>query len=242
MGNALRFLYGHCCKPSAAGDSDSLAPHGVAAATTGVLAPAQGVPFEFHTLPVDARCVTDGDGITVYVSTSDPRESCLVPQEVQIAALERSEARAQRDYTRADALHKSIGNAGYRVINVQNNEVLARKYRIRLRGIDAPEGQMPYGNEAKEELAKIVQGKCLRVIVYEGDQYGRLVGDIHCNGIFVQELMLKRGMAWHYTAYDQRAEFAEWERNARAERVGLWASSNPEEPWQWRRRNRREGR
>ncbi|XP_056168247.1 staphylococcal-like nuclease CAN1 isoform X2 [Syzygium oleosum] len=201
----------------------------------------QGVVFEFQTIPVYARCVTDGDGITVYVSTSDPRESCLVPQEVQIAAIERSEARAQRDYTRADALHKSIVDAGYRVINVQNEEVLARKYRIRLRGIDAPEGKMPYGKEAKDELAKIVEGKCLRVLVYGEDQYGRSVGDIYCNGNFVQKSMLKKGMAWHYTAFDQRAELAKWEKNARAKRVGLWASPNPEEPWEWRK-NKREGR
>lgn len=335
MGNALRFLYGHCCKPSAAGDPDSLGHHGVSAATVGVSALAQdllnfeitskvpeglsnhvpssrkaqanwyrklsvawresnppprtpeeasrlvvqtlkrhqkadiegllafyglplahtlvettaevpvalpqGVVFEFHTLPVVAKAVADGDTITAYVSTSDPRESCLVPQDVQIAALERSEARAQRDYDRADALHKSIVDAGYRVLNVQNEEVLARKYRIRLRGIDAPEGSMPYGKEAKEELVKIVEGKCLRVLVYGEDRYGRCVGDIYCNGIFVQELMLKKGMAWHYTAYDQRAEFAKWEKNARAKRVGLWASSNPEEPWEWRK-NRREGR
>ncbi|KAL3717943.1 hypothetical protein ACJRO7_003127 [Eucalyptus globulus] len=202
----------------------------------------QGVVFELHTLPVDARSVTDGDGITVYVSTSDPRESCLIPQEVQIAALERSEARDQRDYTRADALHKSIVDAGYRVINVQNEEVLARKYRIRLRGIDAPEGPMPYGKEAKDELTKIVEGKRLRVLVYGEDQYGRSVGDIYCNGDFVQELMLKKGMAWHYTAYDKRAELAECQKNARAERVGLWASPNPEKPWQWRKKNKREGR
>ncbi|XP_056169450.1 staphylococcal-like nuclease CAN1 [Syzygium oleosum] len=200
----------------------------------------QGVKFEFHTLPVDARAVTDGDGITVYVRTSDPRELCLVPQEVQIAAVERSEAHARRDFTRADALHESIIEAGYRVINVQNEEVLARKYQIRLRGIDAPEGEMPYGKEAKDELAKIVEGKCLRVLVYGEDRYNRSVVDIYCNGIFVQELMLKKGMAWHYTAYDKRAELAKWEKNARAKRVGLWASPNPEEPWEWRK-NKREG-
>ncbi|XP_030466014.2 staphylococcal-like nuclease CAN2 isoform X2 [Syzygium oleosum] len=335
LGKALRYLYSHCWQPAVFGDSDSLGPHGVSAATVGVsalaqdllsfditskvpeglsshvvssrkaqaswyrklsvawresnpppktpeeasrlvvqtlkkhhkadvegllafyglpLAPTlvettaevpaalpQGVKFEFHTLPVDARCVTDGDGITVYVSTSDPRESCLVPQEVQIAVVERSEARAQRDFTRADALHKSIVDTGYRVINVQNEEVLARKYRIRLRGIDAPEGEMPYGKEAKDELAKIVEGKCLRVLVYGEDRYGRSVGDVYCKGNFVQELMLKKGMAWHYTAYDKRAELAKWEKNARARRVGLWASPNPEEPWEWRK-NKREGR
>lgn len=54
------------------------------------------------------------------------------------------------------------------------------------RGIDAPESAMPYGKEAKEELTKIVQGKSLRVLVFDEDQYGRSVGDIYCNGKFVQ--------------------------------------------------------
>ena len=105
------------------------------------------------------------------------------------------------------------------------------------RGIDAPESKMPYGKEAKEALAKLVQGKCLRVLVYDEDRYGRSVGDIYSNGVFVQvqyefhlrccfcsknitilislpifmsnqEMMLKKGFAWHYSAYDQRPELA----------------------------------
>lgn len=54
------------------------------------------------------------------------------------------------------------------------------------RGVDSPEKGMPYGKEAKEELTKIVQGKSLRVLVFDNDQYGRFVGDIYCNGKFVQ--------------------------------------------------------
>ncbi|KAG8651514.1 hypothetical protein MANES_07G136500v8 [Manihot esculenta] len=227
MGNALRFLYGHCCKPTTPGDSESLGPHGVSAATVGVSALAQdlfnfditsqvpeglskhvvsskkaqanwyrklleawreakpppktteeaarlviqtlkrhqkadvegllafyglplphtliplsaglptslpeGVKFELQTLPVDAKAVPDGDTISVYVSTADPRESSSVPRDVQMAAVQRSKARADRNYERADALHKKIIDSGYRVINVQNEEILARKYRIRLR-------------------------------------------------------------------------------------------------------------
>ena len=49
---------------------------------------------------------------------------------------------------------------------------------------------MPYGKEAKEEMTKIVQGKCLRVLVYGVDQYGRYVADIYCDGKFVQVLFL----------------------------------------------------
>ncbi|XP_048446587.1 staphylococcal-like nuclease CAN2 [Pyrus x bretschneideri] len=201
----------------------------------------EGVKFEFQTLPVDVKAIADGDTVTVYVSTEDPRESSCVPSNVQTAAIERSEARAVRNYTRADALHQKIIDAGYRVLNIENEEVLARKYRIRLRGIDAPESSMPYGKEAKQELVKLIQGKCLRVLIYGEDRYGRCVGDVYSNGTFVQEVMLKNGCAWHYAAYDKRPEFARWEEQARTERVGLWASSNPEKPWDWRK-DKRQGK
>ncbi|VVA18475.1 PREDICTED: staphylococcal nuclease [Prunus dulcis] len=168
----------------------------------------QGVQFEFQTLPVDARAVADGDGLAVYVSTADPTESSRVPNEVQMAAVQRAKARAKKNYTKADELHKKITDAGYRVLNIQNEEILARKCRIRLRGIDAPENEMPYGQEAKQELVRLLEGKCLRVLVYGEDQFERTVADLHCNGIFVQEELLKKGAAWHYAAYDQRPEFA----------------------------------
>ncbi|XP_030929178.1 staphylococcal-like nuclease CAN2 isoform X2 [Quercus lobata] len=182
----------------------------------------EGVKYEFQTFPVDSSAIADGDGMTVYVSTTDPRESSCVPREVQEAVVQRSQARVEENYTKADAIHEKIIESGYR-------------------GIDAPENAMPYGKGAKEELTKIVQGKCLRVLVYGDDQYGRCVADIYCDGKFVQELMLKKGFAWHYATYDQRPELARWEKEARATRVGLWASSNPEKPWEWRRKNKKKG-
>ncbi|KAG2290021.1 hypothetical protein Bca52824_049625 [Brassica carinata] len=189
---------------------------------------------ELSTEPPPA--VADGDTITVYVSTSDPVVSSSVPREVNVAAVKRAKARERKDYTKADALHQKMIDSGYRVLNIQNEEVLARKFRIRLRGIDAPESQMPYGKEAQEELLKIVQWKSLKVLVYGEDRYGRCVGDLYCNG----EAMLKKGLAWHYVAYDKRVVLAEWEKEARQKRIGLWASSNPEKPWDWRKNNRRE--
>lgn len=54
------------------------------------------------------------------------------------------------------------------------------------RGIDAPEMNMEYGQEAKDALTKLIQGKPLTIHVYEKDRYDRLVGDVYCNGIFVQ--------------------------------------------------------
>ena len=51
---------------------------------------------------------------------------------------------------------------------------------------------MPYGEEAKKELTNIVQGKCLRVLVYGEDRYDRYVSDVYCNGKFVQVLFLSK--------------------------------------------------
>uniref|UniRef100_A0A5B7C3R1 Putative staphylococcal-like nuclease CAN2 n=1 Tax=Davidia involucrata TaxID=16924 RepID=A0A5B7C3R1_DAVIN len=215
-------------------------PHALVELSAGVpYSLPEGVKFEFQTLPVYGKAVGDGDGMTVYVNTADSRESAFVPSNVQVLAIERSEARAVRNKALAKALDNQIVEAGYRVIDIKNEAILARKYRIRLRGIDAPECGMPYGEEAKEELKKIVEGKCLTVRVYGEDQYGRVVGDVYCNAIFVQELMLKKGMAWHYRAYDQRPELAKWEKDARAKRIGLWADPNPQMPWDWRKDHRR---
>ncbi|WOK96691.1 putative staphylococcal-like nuclease CAN1 [Canna indica] len=197
----------------------------------------EGGQLVLHTLPVDVNDVGDGDGITVYVDTADPRESAAVPIQVQEAA-----TRAARNFAAADKHQKTIKNAGYQFRNDANgNVILAKKYRIRLQGIDAPEIKMPYGKEAKEQLAKLVNGKCLKIKVYNIDRYGRSVGDVYCNGIFVQEHMLKRGFAWHYAMFDKRPEFARWQKEARAARLGLWAAPNPEKPWEWRRDKRNAG-
>ncbi|VVB05846.1 unnamed protein product [Arabis nemorensis] len=198
----------------------------------------EGVRFELHTLPVDTKSVADGDTVTVYVSSKDPIVSSSVPKEVKLAVAKRAKAREKKNYTEADALHKTIIASGYRMINFQNDEVLGKKFRIRLRGIDSPESKMPFGKEAHDELLKMVEGKTLKVLVYTEDRYGRCVGDIYCNGKFVQEVMLKKGLAWHYVAYDKRAELAKWENEARQKRIGLWSSSNPEKPWEWRKNKR----
>ncbi|KAI3974687.1 hypothetical protein MKX01_004416 [Papaver californicum] len=260
MGNALRFLYGSCCKPKTQ-ESD----YGISISTAGVSAlvrdlcnyenssqvperlckyvassrkaqakwlgkqqnrnqqtAEQASRLVIQTLKehlkadveVDANAVGDGDGCTVYVDAADPNVAPNVPEAVRLAVLRRSKACLSRDHVTADALQQKIIDADYRVDNKD----------IRMRGIDAPEMQMPYGKEAKAELTKLLQGKCLTIGVYGDDQYGRLVGDIHCNGEFAQETMLREGHAWHYEHYDERPEFKKW------------ASPNPQKPWEWRKK------
>ncbi|RIA04735.1 hypothetical protein BRARA_K00999, partial [Brassica rapa] len=146
--------------------------------------PSPGLKFELQTLLVDQKSVADGDTVTVYVSSTDPTVSSTLPNEVSLSAAKRA---------------KPIIASGHRMINVNNKEVLGKK------GIDAPESKMPFGKESHDELLKMVEGKSLKVLVYAEDRYGRY---IYCNGKFVQEVMLKKGLAWHYLAYDKRPELA----------------------------------
>ena len=192
-------------------------------------------------LEVNNQNIGDGDGFTAYVATTDPRESGNVPIEVHEMVIARTEARNRRDYKSADALQSSIKEAGYKIIVCSDEEILARKYRIRMRGIDAPELKMTYGKESKSALVKLIGGKRTTIHVYGQDQFDLYVGDVYCNGVFIQEKMLKNGHAWHFTTYDKRPEFAKWEREARAAQRGLFASLNPEKPWDWRREQRNGG-
>lgn len=162
-----------------------------------------------------------------------------MPQEVKDAITARANARAAKNFAQAKLIQQNVIAAGYRFLGLANHqEILAHKYRIRLRGVDAPEGRMPYGEAAKQELLNMLQGKCLEIHVYGEDQYGHSVGDVYCHGVFIQEQLLKRGCAWHYVVYDSRPEFATWEKEARSARRGLWALPNPEKPWVWRRNNK----
>uniref|UniRef100_A0A0E0MIS4 TNase-like domain-containing protein n=1 Tax=Oryza punctata TaxID=4537 RepID=A0A0E0MIS4_ORYPU len=183
-----------------------------------------GVQFVLNTLPVYDKCIGDGDGFTAYVSTTDPRESANVPLEVHELVIARTQARKCRDYQSADALLSSLDEAGYKILSCSDDEVLARKYRIRMRGIDAPELKMPYGKESRNALVKLIGGKRVNIYVYDLDQFGRYVG-----------ANAEEWPCMHFKTYDKRPEFARWEREARAANRGLWASGNPEKPWDWRR-------
>ena len=51
--------------------------------------------------------------MTVY---TDPREPSCVPIEVQVAAVQRSQARVEKNYTKANAIHEKIIESGYRLV------------------------------------------------------------------------------------------------------------------------------
>ena len=45
---------------------------------------------------------------------------------------------------------------------------------------------MTYGKESKSALVKLIGGKRTTIHVYGQDQFDLYVGDVYCNGVFIQ--------------------------------------------------------
>ena len=107
--------------------------------------------------------------------------------------------------------------------------------RVRLAGIDAPESSQDFGSRAKQALSSRVFGAEVEVRVTDIDRYGRTVGDIIFEGSWINEELVRAGLAWHYTQYSSDAGLARAELAAREAGAGLWSVADPVPPWDYRR-------
>ncbi len=117
-----------------------------------------------------------------------------------------------------------------------------QQVKIRLSGIDAPEKKQPFGERSKQHLAEMVFNKTVTVEWDKLDRYGRTVGKVMVNGVDVNLVQVKAGMAWWYEKYRKEQSerdqytYSAQEQEARGRRVGLWSNPNPVPPWDWRKR------
>jgi endonuclease YncB( thermonuclease family) len=120
-------------------------------------------------------------------------------------------------------------------------------YTCRLYGIDTPEtpkrkkaGQ-PFGEEAKDELERLVLGRVVKVSLTGDKTYNRQVCALEREGMNVNLEMVRRGYAWAYVQYLRRphaSEYLKAEEEARRAHLGLWQDPNPTPPWEFRKRQR----
>jgi len=102
------------------------------------------------------------------------------------------------------------------------------QHRIRIEGIDAPERGQAFSNKSREYLAKMIVGKRLTVTYTEKDRYGRILGKVTTDSVHDVNLrMIQSGMAWHYSYYNSEKEYADAEKEARKNKVGLWFDNDP---------------
>lgn len=140
-------------------------------------------------------------------------------------------------YVRAAAEGRLVG----KVVGVSDGDSLTllvggnTQIRVRLESIDAPEIGQEYGNNAKEELSRLVHAKEIDVRVSGLDKYKRTLGWVRCpDGTNVNLALVTAGLAWNYVEYSKSAELVAAERAAREAKRGLWKDWKPMSPWDWR--------
>lgn len=118
------------------------------------------------------------------------------------------------------------------------------EHKIRLTGVDAPERGQPYGNASRKHLANLVAGKQVVVESDKADRYGRILGKVLVDGTDANLEQVKAGYAWWYRYYAKtqlradRKSYEQAEASAKGAGLGLWADSNPINPYEWRKGKR----
>ena len=113
--------------------------------------------------------------------------------------------------------------------------------RIRLHGIDAPEGDQPCamadggswscGTASTRRLADLIDGQHVTCEARDRDIYGRIIGVCFKGEIDLNALLVREGLAWAYIRFSE--DYTAQEQAARAERIGIWqAETIP--PWEYR--------
>jgi micrococcal nuclease len=135
---------------------------------------------------------------------------------------------------------QATGSLVGKVVTVNDGDTIlvlhaGQSERVRLYGIDAPEGGQAFGTRARQFLSELVFGKVVEVEVRDLDRYGRTVGRVLVEGRDAGLELVRVGLAWHYTRYSKAAALAAAEREAREAHRGLWAHASPLAPWDFRR-------
>lgn len=132
-----------------------------------------------------------------------------------------------------------------------------QKIKVRLANIDAPEKEQSFGKQSRDSLLELVGKKQVQIDSQAVDQYGRIVGLILLDGRNINQEQVKRGMAWAATGWresrltvpglpagresgsippaESSNSYLVLQNRAQQERRGLWAQTDPQAPWQWRR-------
>ena len=125
----------------------------------------------------------------------------------------------------------------YEVIRVIDGDTVELKNgeRLRYNDIDAPETVHPskpiecYGEEASKKNKELVEGETILVELGnpEKDRYGRLLGYVYIDDLFVNAELVRGGYA-EVNSYgnpgSKIAELINIERDAKLKSTGLWSS------------------
>ncbi|MEM7402342.1 MAG: thermonuclease family protein [Pseudomonadota bacterium] len=133
-----------------------------------------------------------------------------------------------------------------KVIKVLDGDTLklvqhGEEVTIRMAEIDAPEYSQPFWKNSKQALMKRVAGKQVTVEEFDRDQYGRIVGHVYLNDVWINGELVQQGYAYVYERYAVSKKLYKFEAEAEKHQRGVWKLPAAErmKPWIWRKNKNR---
>lgn len=108
--------------------------------------------------------------------------------------------------------------------------------KVRLFGIDCPEKNQDFGQKARRFVADQCLQKNVLVEKKGEDKYKRTLGIVFIDNVNLNELLLSKGLAWHYKFFSKSAKYAELEQQAKKNKINIWSQPNPIAPWDFRKK------
>lgn len=146
----------------------------------------------------------------------------------------------------ADDLPANVRSITGNVIYVYDGDTFSiavgenRVYTIRLEGVDAPEIGQDFGQKSKQALSALIGGMNVTVLLQPRTVGRAYLGRVYVDRQDVNESILDFGAAWFdkdtlekQPEFDIQA-FKNAEQRARAAKKGLWESTAPLAPWDYR--------
>ncbi len=96
--------------------------------------------------------------------------------------------------------------------------------KLRIDGIDAPETCQSGGIEARDAMIRLALRKPVQVADHGQDSYGRHVGRLSIDGVDLGAEMVRSGMAWAYRFRTGKGPYANLQRQAQQQKMGLFAA------------------
>jgi len=133
-----------------------------------------------------------------------------------------------------------------RVVKVVDGDTLSVEIpgkplqKIRLVDIDAPERDQPYGPQSRQKLVALITVPDVRIESHGIDVHGRILGRVFIGSLDLNAELVRSGAAWVFRRYSDDPALLALEREARAQKRGLWVLPESERmpPWRWRNPDR----
>lgn len=106
---------------------------------------------------------------------------------------------------------------------------------VDLQGIDAPEKEQQYGQQAKDFTESIAFGQKVVVNLKGVDKDDHIVAEVVMeDGTSLNREIVKAGFAWWAREHSEDLSLWRLEDKAREAKLGLWLGEDPVPPWEFR--------